>query len=673
MQAIFAPAIALMNGLRFGMKFVVMAVLAMVLIIVLTYQLLSIESAQIRTSEIELQGLPIVTKTNQLARDLQQHRGLSSGVLGGSSDLEARRADKEKAITAEFPAVEALLPEQVRADRHWKAAKARWADLQAGGMEMSATLNFAEHSQLVEDILTVVGDLSDHYHLSNDSDTDVFYLLDAALVRLPAAIEGVAQVRGKGTGVLARKMMFDEEGILINSKLAESEGAFRSFGLAIDRITSANPELGAQLDKPAKDLHQAFSNLSQSVRSTILLNNFYGIEPKAFFDRSTAVADQGYQFIDQFALPRASAAIEERVASLGRQRIGNLTMIFAIAIALAYICIGAYLAINVGVADLRNAADQLAKGNLAVRAATISRDEVGEIADSFNTMADAMRGLLGEVARNADSVRDAANALATSAGRIEQASGEQSEASSSMAAAVEEMTVGIDHINRNAQEADQTTRGAGALSRQGSESVGALVAEMNGIAESVGASARTIEALGTESEKISAIVGTIREIADQTNLLALNAAIEAARAGEAGRGFAVVADEVRKLAERTAASTKEIAGIVAAIQSGTAAAVKAMQKGVERVEQGVASSREAGNSMEGIDTAMQHVIHSVAEISDALREQSAASTELAKSVERIAQKTEQNTAAVADNVHTTEDLRRLAEGLQREVGRFRLS
>jgi methyl-accepting chemotaxis protein len=189
----------------------------------------------------------------------------------------------------------------------------------------------------------------------------------------------------------------------------------------------------------------------------------------------------------------------------------------------------------------------------------------------------------------------------------------------------------------------------------------------------VNESARIINDLGQQSEKISAIVNVIKEIADQTNLLALNAAIEAARAGESGRGFAVVADEVRKLAERTTKSTQEISGMIGAIQSGTQNAVASMTSGVSRVNNGVTLATRAGESIRVIESNARQVVETVADISSSLREQSAASTEIAKNVERIAQMAEENSSAVAENASTATHLERLSEGLEAEVCRFKLA
>ena len=172
--------------------------------------------------------------------------------------------------------------------------------------------------------------------------------------------------------------------------------------------------------------------------------------------------------------------------------------------------------------------------------------------------------------------------------------------------------------------------------------------------------------------QIGEVTAVISAISDQTNLLALNAAIEAARAGETGRGFAVVADEVRKLAERTAKATDEITGMVAAIQKGTRLAVETMNEGVTRVEGGVELAGQAGASMEQIRAGATQVVDAVADISAALREQGAASNEIARSVEHIAQMAEQNSAAVRDTANTAQRLEGLAQHLRDEVAHFHI-
>jgi methyl-accepting chemotaxis protein len=195
---------------------------------------------------------------------------------------------------------------------------------------------------------------------------------------------------------------------------------------------------------------------------------------------------------------------------------------------------------------------------------------------------------------------------------------------------------------------------------------------MTTIAQSVGEASKVIEVLGENSKEISNVVQVIREVADQTNLLALNAAIEAARAGEQGRGFAVVADEVRKLAERTAQSTGDISTMIGKIQVSANEAVEQMQKVVEQVESGQQLAQEAGKRILSIRDETGKVSDAMTEISNALKEQGEASNDIAKHVESIAQITDENNAAAEETSSNAQRLDELAKNVQDTIGQFKV-
>jgi methyl-accepting chemotaxis protein len=240
-----------------------------------------------------------------------------------------------------------------------------------------------------------------------------------------------------------------------------------------------------------------------------------------------------------------------------------------------------------------------------------------------------------------------------------------------MAASVEEMAVSIDQVRENAAEAHAISQTAGSISEQGAAVIHNAASEMRKISDAVQASSKIVEELGQQSDQITSIVNTIREIADQTNLLALNAAIEAARAGEQGRGFAVVADEVRKLAERTSLSTTEIGGMVSKIQHGTHSAVTSMESGVAQVSNGVKLANQAGDSINQIRDGALRVTSVVNGISESIAEQSMAGNDIAQKLETIAQMSEESAHAVRQTAEAARQLQTLSSALHDTVAKFR--
>jgi methyl-accepting chemotaxis protein len=317
-------------------------------------------------------------------------------------------------------------------------------------------------------------------------------------------------------------------------------------------------------------------------------------------------------------------------------------------------------------------AQRVAEGDLTARIEVESGDEIGKLMLSLRTMNENLASLIRQAGDSSLNVASAASELSTAALQVSESSQQQSEAASSMAAAVEEMAVSVSQITDHANGAEKIASESSALSRDGGKVIGEMIAKMHEISITVNDSSRVMEELTGQSEQISSIVMVIKEVADQTNLLALNAAIEAARAGEQGRGFAVVADEVRKLAERTAQSTLDISGVIEKIRNGIHAVMDSMRFGVEQVNQGMTQAEETVEAISRINTGSQQVVVTVNDISAALREQSMANNEIAQSVEKIAQMAEENNAAVNETAKTAHNLEQLAVTLQGIVSRFKV-
>ncbi|MBS1208746.1 MAG: chemotaxis protein [Proteobacteria bacterium] len=267
-------------------------------------------------------------------------------------------------------------------------------------------------------------------------------------------------------------------------------------------------------------------------------------------------------------------------------------------------------------------------------------------------------------------LNDNAGKVAQTAHQVSDAAMQQSDATSSMAAGIEEMTVAVNHIADSARQTESESQRASELGVEGEQRAASAVTVISDISTTVSQAGDRISGLVKRTDEIGSIASVIKEIAAQTNLLALNAAIEAARAGEQGRGFAVVADEVRKLAERTTQATTEISGMVEAIQSETREAVQVMQSAVPQARSGVASTEAAAQSLREMRAGAEATLGRIREVADATREQGLASNSIAQQVERIAQMVEETSAAVSGSAETARQLASLAQSLQTATSRF---
>jgi methyl-accepting chemotaxis protein len=301
-----------------------------------------------------------------------------------------------------------------------------------------------------------------------------------------------------------------------------------------------------------------------------------------------------------------------------------------------------------------------------------SSDEVGEMVMAFNAMMKRLQVSFTDIQRRVQDVNGAVESLSTAAQQVAASSASQSSSTSAMAASVEEMTVSINTVAGSAGDAQAMAQHAGEVSDEGGQIIERTAAEMGAIADTVAQASSVIQSLGNESQQISSVVQVIKEVADQTNLLALNAAIEAARAGEQGRGFAVVADEVRKLAERTAQSTGDISTMIGKIQASAKEAVEEMERVVKQVESGQTLAQNAGERMVEIREEANKVSEAVTEISNALKEQSQASQDIAKHVESIAQMTDENNAAAEETASGAQRLNHLAGEVSATLGQFKV-
>ena len=312
----------------------------------------------------------------------------------------------------------------------------------------------------------------------------------------------------------------------------------------------------------------------------------------------------------------------------------------------------------------------LAHGDLTKRIEVESEDDIGQMGRALNESMESLNEMISAVSQSAERIAAASEEFSATAAEQAQGAETQKNQTHQVATAMQEMSSTVQEVSDNSSKAAQASRNAADTARRGGSIVDETLTKMRAIAASVGQTAEKVKELGKSSNQIGEIIGVIDDIADQTNLLALNAAIEAARAGEQGRGFAVVADEVRKLAERTSKATKEIAQMIQNIQTETASAVEAMQAGTAQVQAGVESTTKAGGSLNEIIKSSEQVGDMIMLIATAATQQSSATDEINSNIEQIAKISQESASGASEAAKAVSDLSSLAMELQKMVSKF---
>ena len=345
---------------------------------------------------------------------------------------------------------------------------------------------------------------------------------------------------------------------------------------------------------------------------------------------------------------------------------------------------GVYKDIVMGINDILNevitpikegsiALEEMAKGDLTTRVIGDYKGDHQIIKNNINSLGDSLLNVLGQVAEAISATASAANQMSSSSEELAAGSQEQSAQTSEVAASIEQIAATITQTSKHASETNSSAKNSGDLAKKGEEVIYATINGMKKIEEVVSHASNIILELGESSVQIGEIIQVINDIADQTNLLALNAAIEAARAGEQGRGFAVVADEVRKLAERTTSATNEIEGMVNKIQSDSQKAVNAIEMGNEEVSKGMNEATMAGESMVKIVSSSDEVLEISTQVAAASQQQSVTVEEISRSIDGINSISQESAAGVQQIAAAATDLSQLAENLQSLVAKFKLT
>jgi len=458
---------------------------------------------------------------------------------------------------------------------------------------------------------------------------------------------------------------------LAEKKWTEMESLFAAYA---PLVNAGDPEE----KKLADDFRSALANLIKDgfkpASAAVDTGNFdqavdltlEGINPLAKV--ATALVEE----LQKRELSQSEATYKKAEAAYKKGIVVSLLLLAAAIAIPALIAFFVVRGISRTSSELVAAADRMAAGDLTVRVPQVTSDELGRVSRAFNTMADAFAETIGRVAQTSTQIATAATQVYGTSEQMATSAEQVASQAATVATASEEMSATSGDIAHNCLLAAESSQVASCRAEEGAVVVEGTVTIMNQIAGRVQETARTVENLGDSSQRIGAIIGTIEDIADQTNLLALNAAIEAARAGEQGRGFAVVADEVRALAERTTKATKEIGAMIKTIQSETKLAVAAMEQGVSDVEHGRAEAARSGEAITAILQQIADVAGQINQIATAAEEQTATTSEISSNMIQITDVVQGTARGAQESAQAANRLNDIAGELQQLVQKFRM-
>ncbi|MEW6542428.1 MAG: methyl-accepting chemotaxis protein [Nitrospirota bacterium] len=452
-------------------------------------------------------------------------------------------------------------------------------------------------------------------------------------------------------------------------------------GIFVARLVSATPLNPANLPKDAfeADAVKAIMGGADSYERTEESGDKLTFR-RATADKATIAAcigcHQGKQLGDVLGVLSISLPVNDiKAASNASMQRTSLTIVAVVLATLLTIYVLLRILIIRPLAAMTSISRDIAEGegDLTKRVPVNGRDEIAELGGWFNVFIEKLQAMIGKVAHVTDKVASASVELSATAEQMAKGADSLTSRTAQTATAVEEMNATVGEVAQNSGKAATMAQETVQTAKTGREVVGETISGMQQISEAVTQSASIISALGKSSDQIGEIVRVIEDIADQTNLLALNAAIEAARAGEQGRGFAVVADEVRKLAERTTKATKEIGDMIRQIQQDTKGAVASMEEGTQKVVGGVSLVNKTGEALATIAERVTQTADMIRQIAVAAEEQSVATQQISGDLETVAKVSKESASGAAESAKASHDLSLLATELQNIVGGFKIA
>ena len=676
MKTVLYPAIALMNRLSFGMKFSLISVLFFVPMLVTNFYLVRDSYRQYVATQAALDSIDLLGETLVLRRNLENFADLVEihsviGQSGDAGDLEARLLKLQSALAEDLQHLAPVAQSSEEIAEFNQKRDGLVAELQAVKNESLLQGKIILADKLLGSSQVFIKLVAGQAGLSQDRQAAVRQLIELITSVTPAVTAPLSEGRALGSYSLAQGFLNSAASTQFDDLLLELEKRYAEYGLNVQEALRSSPEARQALERLATASQESLKDSGRLFEDKVVIADSLDTPWMQFYDEVSASMDKTYQFNDA-VLVLLEQQLRERLQE-NRAQVGLLVAALVVVFLLiVYLYGGFYVSIRSTLSNLGRVMNQVAAGDMTVECKVHSKDELGELGLVFNETVRKIHELIERVGQTVVEVEHQAK-------RVEQISGESNQAVAGQRSQIEQVATAMNEMSATAQEVARSAAAAVDSAQSvnqetvnGRALVESQVGSIQRLAGEIDQSVEVINKLASDSASISQVLDVIKGIAEQTNLLALNAAIEAARAGEQGRGFAVVADEVRNLAKRTQQSTEEIESMIAKLQGGVGAAVKAMSTSHQMADTTVSESGKVQVALENILAAVGMIFDQNQQIATAAEEQTAVAQDIDQNIVEISQAGERTAEGASHTEQASRELSGLVARLKQLIGAFRV-
>ena len=676
MNSVLYPAIALMNRLSFGMKFSLISVLFFLPMLVTNYYLVRESYDAFVDTRTELQSLELLKQSQKMRQELERLNDLYeiNAVLGQSGEadkLAALIAPLEKSISETLDALTSPSDDAQKIEEFNAQRDAIKTALDAVAAESSLRSKAGLVVKALDNAEVFIKFVASQSGLSQDSDLTVRQMAELLTTATPPVTEALSKGRALGSYSLGQGILGSSDSTKLDEMLAQLEQLHAEYGFKLQSALDGNARARNELSTAAEASRASLMEISGVLEEQLLMADTLDAPWQGFFDQLSAAIDKTYTFNDQM-LGFLDHELSQRLEGKRTQMVLLVVALVSVFLAIGYLYGAFYVSTRATLKGFGSTLNQVAAGDMTVRVNVRSQDELGELGEVFNGTVAKIRDLIDLVGQTVVEVERQAD-------RVELVSGESSQAVTAQRGQIEQVATAMNEMSATAQEVARSAAAAVSSAQSvndetvsGRAMVESQVGSIQRLASEIDQSVGVINQMAADSASISQVLDVIKGIAGQTNLLALNAAIEAARAGEQGRGFAVVADEVRNLAKRTHQSTEEIEQMIGRLQNGVGATVTAMNGSHQMVESTVNQSAQVQQALENILGAVGMIVDQNQQIAAAAEQQTAVAHDIDMNIVEINQAGERTAEGAVQTEQASRQLSDQVARLKELISAFRV-